>query len=125
MWITYLNQETVNTLLEEIQNPDTAKLSERPNANALEHEAIYIFREVAAQFEKPVLLFSGGKDSITLVRLAQKAFWPAKKESNFDRRRPKRRAGRKEWTAAMVAAATNNKEVRYFLVDYSFILNAL
>ncbi|WP_073180355.1 sulfate adenylyltransferase subunit CysD [Flagellimonas flava] len=47
-------------------------------ANALEHEAIYIFREVAAQFERPVLLFSGGKDSITLVRLAQKAFWPAK-----------------------------------------------
>lgn len=44
----------------------------------LEHEAIHIFREVAAQFEKPVLLFSGGKDSITLVRLAQKAFFPAK-----------------------------------------------
>ncbi|MEN1783706.1 MAG: sulfate adenylyltransferase subunit CysD [Bacteroidota bacterium] len=46
--------------------------------NALENEAIYIFREVVAQFERPVLLFSGGKDSITLVRLAQKAFWPAK-----------------------------------------------
>ncbi|WP_457616432.1 sulfate adenylyltransferase subunit CysD [Lutibacter sp.] len=46
--------------------------------NALENEAIYIIREVAAQFEKPVLLFSGGKDSITLVRLAQKAFYPAK-----------------------------------------------
>jgi sulfate adenylyltransferase subunit 2 len=46
--------------------------------NALESEAIYIFREVIAQFEKPVLLFSGGKDSITLVRLAQKAFFPAK-----------------------------------------------
>ncbi len=46
--------------------------------NALESEAIYILREVAAQFEKPVLLFSGGKDSITLVRLAQKAFYPAK-----------------------------------------------
>ncbi len=46
--------------------------------NTLESEAIYIMREVAAQFEKPVLLFSGGKDSITLVRLAQKAFWPAK-----------------------------------------------
>ena len=46
--------------------------------NPLEHEAIYIFREVVAQFEKPVLLFSGGKDSITLVRLAQKAFYPAK-----------------------------------------------
>ncbi len=46
--------------------------------NALESEAIYILREVVAQFEKPVLLFSGGKDSITLVRLAQKAFYPAK-----------------------------------------------
>ncbi|MGB2129112.1 MAG: sulfate adenylyltransferase subunit CysD [Flavicella sp.] len=46
--------------------------------NALENEAIHIFREVVAQFEKPVLLFSGGKDSITLVRLAQKAFYPAK-----------------------------------------------
>jgi len=46
--------------------------------NPLEHESIYIFREVAAQFEKPVLLFSGGKDSITMVRLAQKAFYPAK-----------------------------------------------
>lgn len=44
----------------------------------LEDEAIYILREVAAQFEKPVLLFSGGKDSITLVRLAQKAFYPAR-----------------------------------------------
>ena len=46
--------------------------------NILESEAIYIFREVVAQFENPVLLFSGGKDSITLVRLAQKAFFPAK-----------------------------------------------
>ncbi len=46
--------------------------------DALESEAIYIFREVVAQFEKPVLLFSGGKDSITLVRLAQKAFYPSK-----------------------------------------------
>jgi len=46
--------------------------------NALESKAIYIIREVVAQFEKPVLLFSGGKDSITLVRLAQKAFYPAK-----------------------------------------------
>lgn len=45
---------------------------------ALEDEAIYIMREVAAQFERPALLFSGGKDSITLVHLAQKAFYPAK-----------------------------------------------
>ena len=53
-------------------------MTEKLHINALENEAIYIFREVAAQFEKPVLLFSGGKDSITLVRLAQKAFFPAK-----------------------------------------------
>lgn len=44
----------------------------------LEAEAIFIMREVAAQFERPALLFSGGKDSIVMVRLAQKAFWPAK-----------------------------------------------
>ena len=43
----------------------------------LEAEAIFIIREVAAQFERPVLLFSGGKDSIVLVHLAQKAFWPS------------------------------------------------
>ena len=42
----------------------------------LESEAIHIFREVAGQFEKPVLLFSGGKDSITLVHLALRAFRP-------------------------------------------------
>jgi sulfate adenylyltransferase subunit 2 len=46
--------------------------------NELEAEAIYILREVAGQFEKPALLFSGGKDSITLVRLAEKAFRPGK-----------------------------------------------
>lgn len=44
----------------------------------LESEAIFVIREVASQFENPVLLFSGGKDSITVLRLAQKAFWPAK-----------------------------------------------
>jgi sulfate adenylyltransferase subunit 2 len=42
----------------------------------LEHEAIHVMREVAAQFERPVLLFSGGKDSIVMVRLAQRAFYP-------------------------------------------------
>ena len=40
----------------------------------LETESIHIFREIAGQFERPVLLFSGGKDSITLVHLARKAF---------------------------------------------------
>ncbi|MDQ8205423.1 sulfate adenylyltransferase subunit CysD [Pelagicoccus sp. SDUM812003] len=44
----------------------------------LESEAIYILRETAAQFERPVLLFSGGKDSIVMTHLAKKAFWPAK-----------------------------------------------
>ncbi|MCA1746628.1 MAG: sulfate adenylyltransferase subunit CysD [Bacteroidales bacterium] len=42
----------------------------------LEAEAIYVIREVAAQFEKPALLFSGGKDSIVMYYLARKAFWP-------------------------------------------------
>ncbi|HPC98962.1 MAG TPA: sulfate adenylyltransferase subunit CysD [Bacteroidales bacterium] len=44
----------------------------------LENEAIYVIRETAAQFEKKVILFSGGKDSIVLVHLARKAFWPAR-----------------------------------------------
>ncbi|PIQ14729.1 MAG: sulfate adenylyltransferase subunit CysD [Flavobacteriales bacterium CG18_big_fil_WC_8_21_14_2_50_32_9] len=44
----------------------------------LEAEAIYVLREVAAQFEKPALLFSGGKDSIIVAHMARKAFWPAK-----------------------------------------------
>lgn len=45
---------------------------------ALEDESIYILREVAGQFQRPALLFSGGKDSITLAHLAKKAFYPAK-----------------------------------------------
>jgi len=49
-----------------------------PHLDHLEHEAIFVLREVAAQFERTGLLFSGGKDSIILARLAQKAFAPAK-----------------------------------------------
>ncbi|PQJ22869.1 sulfate adenylyltransferase small subunit [Tenacibaculum sp. SG-28] len=64
MWFTYIKNLIMNT--------------NSIHVGALESEAIFILREVVAQFEKPVLLFSGGKDSITLVRLAQKAFYPAK-----------------------------------------------
>ncbi|HEX5307596.1 MAG TPA: sulfate adenylyltransferase subunit CysD [Solirubrobacteraceae bacterium] len=55
-------------------------VAERPQLShlrALESEAIHVMREVAAEFERPVLLFSGGKDSIVLLRLAEKAFRPA------------------------------------------------
>lgn len=44
----------------------------------LESESIFVIREVAAQFERPAILFSGGKDSIVMTYLARKAFWPAK-----------------------------------------------
>ena len=49
-----------------------------PHLRALESEAIYILREVAAEFERPVMLYSIGKDSTVMLHLAMKAFWPAK-----------------------------------------------
>ena len=51
---------------------------ELSHLDALESEAVFVFREVAAELERPVLLFSGGKDSIVLLRLAEKAFRPGK-----------------------------------------------
>ena len=52
----------------------------------LETEAIHIMREVAAEFERPALLFSGGKDSICLLRLAEKAFRPSDIPMPLDRK---------------------------------------
>jgi len=52
------------------------RLHRASHLDALESEAVYVLREAAAEFERPVLLFSGGKDSTVLVRLARKAFWP-------------------------------------------------
>ncbi|AYF75538.1 sulfate adenylyltransferase subunit CysD [Nocardia yunnanensis] len=50
---------------------------ELSHLNALEAESVHIIREVAATFERPVLLFSGGKDSAVMLELARRAFWPA------------------------------------------------
>jgi sulfate adenylyltransferase subunit 2 len=55
----------------------SARAASRTHLDLLEAEAIYVMRETAAQFERPVLLFSGGKDSAVLLRLAEKAFRPA------------------------------------------------
>ena len=55
-----------------------SELTQVSHLSELEAESIFVLREVAAQFERSALLFSGGKDSIILSHLARKAFWPAK-----------------------------------------------
>jgi sulfate adenylyltransferase subunit 2 len=61
-----------------VSSVQTSALPHLSHLDELEAEAIYIIREVAAELERPVLLFSGGKDSIVLLRLAEKAFRPGK-----------------------------------------------
>ncbi len=62
----------------ELHNPQSTKAPLDPHLKALENEAIHIFREVAAEFDKPVMLYSIGKDSSVLLHLARKAFYPGR-----------------------------------------------
>lgn len=62
----------------ELKNPVPTKPPLDPHLKALENEAIHIFREVAAEFERPVMLYSIGKDSSVLLHLARKAFFPGR-----------------------------------------------
>lgn len=69
------NNQTLNTQYHKTNKEMRYTLT---HLKELEAEAIYVMREVYAQFENPAILFSGGKDSIVLTHLAKKAFWPAK-----------------------------------------------
>jgi len=70
--------ESVLTVPAAAQGAPPSPSYRRSHLDQLESEAVFIMREVAAQFERPALLFSGGKDSIVMVHLARKAFWPGR-----------------------------------------------
>ena len=76
----YLNsgKEAMTTDLTDLTGAPAAGQYELSHLRSLEAEAIHIIREVAAEFERPVLLFSGGKDSIVMLHLALKAFRPGR-----------------------------------------------
>jgi len=65
-------------MIDSLQAASRAAIRGISHLDALESESVFIMREVAAEFERPVLLFSGGKDSIVMMRLAEKAFRPAR-----------------------------------------------
>ena len=66
-----------DTVLKPQPTAETNGVLRLPHLDVLESEGVHIIREVAAEFERPVLLFSGGKDSVVMLHLARKAFWPA------------------------------------------------
>src|SRR5215471_7248025 len=68
---------TATALLEPLEGDDAVTVADAHHLDWLESEAIHILREVAGQCRNPALLFSGGKDSLVLLRLAEKAFRPS------------------------------------------------
>jgi sulfate adenylyltransferase subunit 2 len=73
-----VNIESANLMTDPAASPPRTRSYRQTNLAQLESEAIFVMREAVAQFERPVLLFSGGKDSIVMVHLARKAFWPGR-----------------------------------------------